>query len=122
MNRRPLLITGLLAVFLLLPYAQGQSQQVVSVDIPFDFVVNQRVMASGHYQISIDQMLQIMTFSNGKQTTYFFFSRQSVGRSLGSKTELTFVRNGDQRVLHQVLVAKDTHIHDLVHPAFIPEP
>lgn len=122
MNRKLLSIGIFLALTLFPQVVQSQTQQVVTADIPFEFVVNETVMPAGHYLISIDQMRQIMTFSRDGLETYQLFHRQDASDSSRSMSELRFVKTGDVRILHQVLVPYDGHIHDLIHDQDVLEP
>lgn len=122
MNRKLLSIGIFLALALFPQVVQSQTQQVVTADIPFEFVVNETVMPAGHYLISIDQMRQIMTFSRDGLETYQLFHRQDASGSSRSMSELRFVKTGNVRILHQVLVPYDGHIHDLIHDQDVPEP
>src|SRR5512141_2864931 len=120
MNRKLMSLGIFFALTLSMQVTHGQTQQVVTADIPFDFVVNETGMPAGHYMISLDQMRQVVTFTRGGVETFQLFHRQDASDSSRSKSELRFKKTGDVRILHQVLVPYDGHIHDLIHDSDIP--
>jgi len=93
-------------VFSLPPSVHAQITGDIEAEIPFSFVVSDTTFAPGRYVIhplgGDDPAMEIRRL-DGHQSAVVLITR-SVGASIPAKTELLFVRYGDQEFLSKILV------------------
>jgi hypothetical protein len=94
--------------------------------VPFDFIVNGAPLPAGDYRImtyGIGNMLLIQNVDkpDHKMIVHNRDVVLSPNGTILKDTKLIFLLNNGQHVLHQVGVAGDDHIHDIVHSADVVE-
>ena len=90
------------------------------VNIPFEFVANEKTLPPGDYTIEVvnSQALKL----TGPTDSVFVITNEASGSQELTETKLVFTQQNGQHVLHQVWTAGQPHIHDLAHPAGTPQP
>ncbi len=90
----------------MLPGLQAQITGDIDADIPFAFVVADKTLGPGSYTIhplgGDDPAMEIRS-QGGRESAVVLITR-SVGGSMSPKTELLFLRYGDQEFLSKVLI------------------
>jgi hypothetical protein len=126
MKRLWLSITAL-SVFLVCPaFAQPSWTTKAKASVPFEFVVNGTTLPAGDYRImtyGIGNAVLIQNVDNPDRKM-IVQNRNVVLSPNGTilkDTKLIFALNNGQHVLHQIGVADDDHIHDMVHSADVVE-
>ena len=96
--------------------AQTASQLISTVNVPFEFTVNDTVLPAGSYAVQSDPQTNLLVPVNSTthQRVMVFTSNHEL-QGVADRSELTFRRDGDTVVLHQVQRAGDSHTHDIVH-------
>jgi hypothetical protein len=113
------LLIFLVVVSVLLVVTPAVSQLVESTwtaDIPFEFIVGNSHMPAGQYVVKSNPHTMRLTITNKEtQEKTFLFTRNIEKLAPNEKTVLTFNRDGDRHVLHQIWGETETHGHDIVH-------
>ena len=98
--------------------AQYKSTPKLTANVPFDFVVNDRTMPKGEYVVSTfddGRKLLIQNTTQGEYSAFVLNNNVSLGRPVENDGKLIFILTNGQRVLHQIAIRGDNHIHDLIH-------
>ena len=98
--------------------AQYKPTPKLTANVPFDFVVNDRTMPKGEYVVSTfddGRKLLIQNTTHGEYSAFVLNNNVSLGRPVENDGKLIFILTNGQRVLHQIAIRGDNHIHDLVH-------
>lgn len=96
--------------------AQTASQLIPAVNVPFDFMVKDTVLPAGNYAIQSDPQTNLLVLVNA--TTYqrvVVFTSNYELQGMADRSVMTFRKDGNTYVLHQVQRAGDSHTHDIVH-------
>lgn len=113
------LIIAALSIFVVWPaLAQDSWTTAATPRVPFDFIVSGTTLPAGDYRIMTYQgtwfaIQNIQSPDNVVmvQNTNFFSSPGPVQK----ETKLTFLLNDRQHVLHRIAIARENHVHDLIH-------
>jgi len=96
--------------------AQTSSQLISTVNVPFDFTVNDTVLPAGNYAIQSDPHPNLLVLVNAtSQQRVMVFTSNYQLQGVADRSVLTFRRDGNTYALHQVQRAGDNHTHDIVH-------
>ena len=98
--------------------AQYKPTPKLTANVPFDFVVNDRTMPKGEYVVSTFDDGRKLLIQNTTQAEYSAFvlnNDVSLRRPVENDGKLIFILSNGQRVLHQIAIRGDNHIHDLIH-------
>jgi len=87
--------------------AHAQSDRA-SFDVPFDFVVGQKVMKAGTYQFKTDGDFVVVLSSGGKTTQLLLLPGSAAPRS-ERDTYLEFKRYGNESFLSRVVFSNDVN-------------
>lgn len=118
------LVTALLFVHLAMPTAFAQWEQRATVAVPFEFAVNNTVLPAGTYAVLLDAQTHRVTLLNrDAQASAAAFSHDIFlfPSDVAASSKLMFALAGKRHVLHQVMVAGDNHIYDLIHGSEVAE-
>ena len=126
MKRRWLTITALSVLLVWPALAQPSWTTKAKASVPFDFVVNGATLPAGDYQIITYGLGNVVLIQNVDNPDHKMIVQNrdvvlSPNGTILKDTKLVFVLNNGQHVLHQVDVAGDDHIHDIVHSADVVE-
>jgi hypothetical protein len=96
--------------------AQQANQIISAVNVPFEFVVNDTVLPAGTYAVQSDPQNNLLVFVHAttQQRAMVFTSSYEL-KGIADKSALTFRKDGNTYVLHQVQRVGDNHTHDVVH-------
>ena len=117
MKVRLLIFLAVVSLLLVVTPAVSQLLETTwTADIPFEFTVANSHMPAGQYLIKSNPHTMRLTVTN-KETRQnaFLFTRNIEKLTPTEKTVLTFQRDGDRHVLHQIWGETETHGHDVVH-------
>lgn len=121
------LTTAALGLLLVWPaVAQNSWTTKATTSVPFDFVVKGTTLPAGDYRImtyGAGNSLLIQNIDDPDQAVVMH-NRNIMLNPDGAileDTKLVFVLSDGQHVLHQIGVADDNHIHDIVHGANVVE-
>ena len=122
--KRSMIPIALLLALLLLSPAFAQWEQRATVEIPFEFAIDETVLPAGTYAVLLDSHTHHVQLVNRDAQVSAIAQSHNIylipsGEATSSK--LVFAFNGQRRVLHQVVVAGDNHMHDLIHGAEVAE-
>ncbi len=118
LNRWVFLIGLLMAT---LPLS-AQSQFIPIVTVPFEFMVNDVVCPAGNYAIQSDAQNNMLVLTNAStQDRIQVFTRNYELLNMAEQSVLTFRRDGNTYVLHQVQRSGDSHTHDIAHDNHVME-
>ena len=117
MKVRVLMLLAVVSLLLVVTPAVSQLLETTwTADIPFDFMVANSHMPAGQYLIKSNPHTMRLTVTN-KETRQnaFLFTRNIEKLTPTEKTVLTFQRDGDRHVLHQIWGETETHGQDVEH-------
>jgi hypothetical protein len=121
-----LAVAGALFMCLFIAPAYAQWVTHAKAEVPFEFTIGQTVLPAGNYVVQIQgtspSLLKILNV--GTQQSAMVQERDILLRSgygMSPKTKLVFSRDGNRRVLHQVVFERDNHMHDIVHGTQVAE-
>ena len=122
--KQALMIVGILFVLVFIEPAFGQYfQTVAKVEVPFEFVLGSTSLPAGTYYVQLDSQAQVLSLLNpdsGLSALALVHNTDSSSR-YGQVNKLMFAFDGQRHVLHQVIVTRDKHIHDVIHGPEIAE-
>jgi hypothetical protein len=93
--------TALLAIASLTASAHAYAQSPVRANIPFEFIVGQKVLPAGQYTIS-NVSDRVIELCNREKQTRMFVSMTATGYVSQQPRVLVFREYGDQYFLHEV--------------------
>lgn len=117
-------LAGILFVVFCIEPAFGQYWQTVAkVKVPFEFVVGSTTMPAGTYAVQLDSEAQALCLLNPDNGSSAIALLHNIYLSTDApiETKLMFAFDGQRHVLHQVVVDRDNHIHDLIHGTEVAE-
>lgn len=100
--------------------AQTMTTPRLTADVPFEFVVNGKVLPAGTYLVSTQSSAHLVILEN-KDNREFSATVTNIDVYPGDpevwreEGKLIFAPSNGQRVLHQISLPGDNHIHDLSH-------
>ena len=119
MMKTLLLLPVLCALFVGSAATQTVFMEATTVDVPFDFVVNHTTLPAGKYVVSVNTDGRRLIIQNKTEPRYGIFlvnNNISVAESqIQNQSKMVFAINDGKHVLHQVYLAGDNHIHDILH-------
>ena len=116
--KKPIILVTLLLTLLALPQAFAQFEQRATVEVPFEFAVDTTVLPAGTYAVRLNaQTHGVMLVNKDTQVSATALSHDIylIPSGAATSSKLVFAFDGKRRVLHQVLVQGDDHMHDLLH-------
>ena len=118
MKAKGLLLTAACLLLAGSTFAQQKLTPRLTVNVPFDFVVNDDAMPKGEYIVSTfddGRKLLIQNKTQAEYSAYVLNTDVSLGRPVESDGRLIFILTDGQHALHQITLRGDNHIHDIVH-------
>lgn len=126
MKARWLTIATLCLLLVCPAVAQDSWTTKATTSVPFNFVVNRTTLPAGDYQIMTNSAASALLIRNvdNLDRTVLVLNRNVVlnpDERNQKESKLVFVLNNGQHVLHQIRIAGDDHIHDIIHGADVVE-
>jgi hypothetical protein len=124
---KTLVVLTTVFLFVCITPAFAQWDRQATVRVPFDFTVGTTLLFAGTYEIStrpLDNAILIKNIATGASVYTIeknIILSRSDQRFEAAEPKLVFRQDWDQHVLHQILLAGDDHIHDLLHGRDVPE-
>jgi len=97
----------------------AQSEQIGVINIPFNFIIGQKILPAGEYTIrpnQTDSKTVWLVQGNDTQAGAFFLTIPVLARETQEKTRLVFHKYGDQYFLSQIWTAGDNSGRELSMP------
>jgi len=97
----------------------AQSEQIGVINIPFNFIIGQKILPAGEYTIRpsrIDSKTVWLVQGNDTQAGAFFLTIPVLARETQEKTRLVFHKYGDQYFLSQIWMLGDNSGRELSMP------
>ena len=121
MKQRTLSTLTMLSLLLMLTVGTvfAQSERIGVINIPFNFIIGQKILPAGEYTIRpsrIDSKTVWLVQGNDTQAGAFFLTIPVLARETQEKTRLVFNKYGDQYFLSQVWTAGDNLGRELSMP------
>ena len=108
--------------------AQDSWTTKATTSVPFNFVVNRTTLPAGDYRIMTISVgsanaLLIRNVDNPDRTVFVLNTNVVLNpdERIQKETKLIFVLNNGQHVLHQISIAGDDHVLDIIHGADVVE-
>ncbi len=119
MNTRLLIAIAVLLFALAVPAANSQviTSPVLTIDVPFDFYAGGQLLPAGHYLIRHDGASLVTFHNSAAKADVTFLVRDESKAAPCRETKLVFSKEANREVLHQMALAGDDHLHNLLHPA-----
>ena len=123
--KKTVTLTGILFALVCVPPALGQQwAPVATVDVPFDFMVGNTELPAGAYTVLLDAQTHGVRLYNAEAKVSAVAASHDIyliPSVVATSSKLVFAFNGQRRVLHQVMIQGDNHMHDLIHGAEVAE-
>jgi hypothetical protein len=116
--KRLVILTGIVFALFCSTSALGQWATHATVQVPFEFAVATIVLPAGTYAVLLNaQTHGVMLQNRDAQVSATAFSHDIylIPSGVATSSKLIFASIGQRRVLHQVVIAGDNHMHDLIH-------
>jgi len=119
--RKMLLLVVIVSLSLLVVPAFSQEWETkATINAPVEFVVGGTVLPAGDYRIqtaitSPHRLILTNVKTGDSAVTSSLDIVLSPPGSVAPESKMVFALDGKRHVLHQIVVAGDTHVHDLVH-------
>ncbi|MGC1613801.1 MAG: hypothetical protein WA736_03865 [Candidatus Acidiferrum sp.] len=103
MKTRALVIAGVMALTLAATARVAQAQEMMKVNIPFDFVAGDRALPAGEYTVTVSGPLHTLILNDRKDSASAILGSHAVlAAEAQSQSKLIFNRYGDRYFLSQV--------------------
>ena len=116
--KKAVMIVGILFLLVFIEPAFGQHWRTVAkAEVPFEFVLGSTSLPAGTYHVRLDlqrQMVSLFNPDNGLSAIALIHNT-GLSSDYGQANGLLFSSDGQRHVLHQVIVDRDKHIHDVIH-------
>ena len=121
MKQRTLSTLTMLSLLLILTVGtvSAQSERIGVINIPFNFIIGQKILPAGEYTIrpnQTDSKTVWLVQGNDTQAGAFFLTIPVLARETQEKTRLVFHKYGDQYFLSQIWTAGDNSGRELSMP------
>ncbi len=122
MKQRTLSTLTMLSLLLMLTVVtvSAQSERIGVINIPFNFIIGQKILPAGEYTIRpsrIDSKTVWLVQGNDTQAGAFFLTVPVWAREAQEKTKLVFHRYGDRYFLSQIWMLGDNSGRELSMPS-----
>ena len=91
----------------------------ITVNVPFDFVVNHTTLPAGEYVVSANNDGYRFIIQNKTEPKYGVFvvnnNRRMYRSEIQDQSRMVFALTNGHHVLHQIYLQGDDHTHDIVH-------
>lgn len=120
MKSRWLMVVTVLCLLLTgLAVAQESWETKARISVPYDFIVAGTTLPAWSYSVqtySVGNSLKIQNTDKPEYLKVVLANNVVLNpSSMQQDTKFVFLQNGQQHVLHQVCIAGDNHIHDIIH-------
>ena len=107
MKTRALVMAGMMALTAMASTRVAQAQELVAVNIPFDFVAGNTQLPAGEYTVKVSAPTHTIILISRKDsaTSAFLVTNAAVSAEPQSESKLVFNRYGDHYFLSQVWTA-----------------
>ena len=103
MKTRALVVAGVMAMTFVATARVAQAQEIMRVNIPFDFVAGDRALPAGEYTVAVSGPLHTLILNDRKDSASAILDSQAVrAADAQSQSKLIFNRYGDRYFLSQV--------------------
>jgi hypothetical protein len=111
---------AVLSVLLVWPaFAQDSWTTKAKASVPFNFVVNGTTLPAGDYRITMYLGNSLLIQNVDRPDYKMVVQNRNIvlnpDKTIQKDTKLVFLLKDGRHVLHQIAVADDNHIHDLIH-------
>lgn len=117
------LLSLIVVIFAVCLPVLAQNNSMVSANIPYSFYVGTREFPAGEYVFkSTDTPGNLLCISTGANSNTRYKMTADIRKTqLVKDSKLVFLNDDGKMVLHQVWIAGDNHVHDILHGTAVRE-